>query len=45
MQGFNLDICPFVGRKSLSDAQFLRIILPLSGDMSDIWQRRVVFCP
>ena len=45
MQGLNLDSCPFAGRKSLSDARFLRLILPLSGDMSDIWQRRVVCCP
>ncbi len=42
--GPNLDFYQFVGQISLSDAQFLRLILPLSGDMSDIWLHRVVCC-
>ena len=42
--GTNLDFCRFEGQISLSDAQSLRLILHLSGGMSDIWPHRVACC-
>ena len=42
--GANLDFCQFEGQISLSDAQSLRLILPLLGDMSGIWPHIIACC-